>query len=105
MNEATRIAADNKAISLQQREIAKLDAATSARVRPDRSASRSTRTNDQIVDMTAKLVLLSTQAYNTAVNLSPSNSGLVSQALFNLLTVQNISAQVGLGIAPATPSQ
>ena len=64
-----------------------------------------TRLNDQILNMTAKLVLLSTQTYNTAVSLTPSNSALISQAYANLVAVQNISLQTGLGIAPATPSQ
>jgi len=103
INETALINADTKAIARQDSLIAKLDSATSTG--QAKSIGRSlSRLNARIVAMTAKLILHSTQAYTTAVNLKPSNPGLVSQALAALKTVQQIAARVGLGLAPVSAS-
>jgi hypothetical protein len=104
MNEQTGISAQNKALATLQRDIAKLDSATSSRQIKSLTATIS-RLNRQLLRMAAQLSLLATQTYNTARGLSPQDPALVSSALSNLLTVQMLSAQVGLGLTPATPSQ
>jgi hypothetical protein len=104
MNEAKLIQADLKAFSSRDAAIAKLDGATNQR-QIKQLSKMATRFNNQVVSMTAALTLFSAQAYDYAVNLSPPNSGLVSQSLAALLTVQSLSVAAGLGVAPATPIQ
>jgi hypothetical protein len=104
LNQQMQINADSKALGTLQTDIARLEAATNPRQIRSLSATIS-RLNRKIVMMTAELILLSTQSYNTARGLTPHNPTLVSTALSNLLIVQSLSAQVGLGISPATPTQ
>jgi hypothetical protein len=104
LNQQTQISTESKAIATLQTDIARLDAATSSRQIKSLSTTIS-RLNRQLLRMTSELGLLSTQTYNSARALTPHNPALVSAALSNLLTVQTLSAQVGLGISPATPIQ
>jgi hypothetical protein len=103
-NQTAQIQADTKAVGARDSTIAKLDAATSSR-QIKQLGKMLSRLNHQILGRTAELQLLSIQTYNTAAKLSPSNSSLRSAALANLVTVQQLSAQVGLGFTPATPTQ
>jgi hypothetical protein len=104
MNETKKIQANMKKQSMRDATIVKLNAATSQR-QINQLNKTLTHLNDEILVSTLQLTAYSTQAYNYAVELSPPNSSLVSEALGALLTVQTLSIQAGLGIAPATPSQ
>ena len=104
MNQSTQISADMKAVNKRNMEIAQLEAATSSR-QISKLAKSLTKLNREILAMTANLQLLSIQTVTLADALAPSNPGLVSTAVANLLTVQTISVQAGLGVSPATPSQ
>jgi hypothetical protein len=103
-NESAQIRADTKALNTRNNDILKLNAATSAR-QIKQLEKTLTRLNRQIVAMTLNLQVFSSQAFTTASSLTPSNPGLVSSSLANLLTVQSLSVQAGVGVGPATPSQ
>jgi hypothetical protein len=103
MNQMKLISADTKALNTRNAGIVKLNNATNQR-QINQLNKMLTRLNTQIVRMTAELTLFSTQNYNYAVELSPPDSALVSQALAALRIVQALSVQAGLGIAPATPT-
>jgi hypothetical protein len=61
--------------------------------------------HNQILAMTSKLISFSVQVNTAATALSPPNPTLASKAFSNLLTVQTLSVQAGLGVTPATPTQ
>jgi hypothetical protein len=103
-NEARSIQATMKAFNTRNATILKLNNATSQR-QINQLNKTLTRLNTQVVRMTAELTLFSKQAYTYATELSPPNSSLVSEALGSLLTVQALSVEAGLGVAPATPTQ
>jgi hypothetical protein len=103
MNQSKLISADMKAFSQRDAGIVKLNNATNQR-QINQLNKMLTRLNNQIVSTTAELTLFSTQAYDYAVNLSPSDPALVSESLAALRIVQSLSVQAGLGIAPATPT-
>jgi hypothetical protein len=104
LNQAAAIQADTKALNTLNQDIAKFETLTNRRKIKSLGMTIS-RLNSKILNMTAKLGLLSAQNYTTAVNLNPANPGLVNKALIGLLAVQKLSVQVGFGITPATPSQ
>ncbi len=104
MQEEKEIKSDQKAINTRNKDVAKLDAAKKAsQIKQLEKALL--KLHNQILSMTTKLQAFSVQVYTGAAVLSPPNPALVSKALGNLLTVQNLSVQAGLGIVPATPSQ
>jgi hypothetical protein len=104
MNESALIQKDTKALTTRNADIAKLNSATNSRQIRQLGKTLS-RLNQQILSLTTRLQVFSTQVYNTAHNLTPSNPSLVSSALANLLIVQQLSIQANLGINPATPMQ
>src|SRR4051794_10850039 len=104
MDETTLIQKDSKALSTRNADIAKLNSTSNSRQIKQLSKTLS-KLNQQILSLTTRLQVFSTQVYNTARNLKPTNQALVSNALANLLAVQQLSVQANLGIAPASPMQ
>jgi hypothetical protein len=104
LNESKLITADSKALSSRNTNIAKLNSATSSG-QIKKLNKMLTRINSQILSLTTRLQVSSVQAYDTAFRLTPANPALVSTALANLLTVQQLSVQANLGLNPATPMQ
>jgi hypothetical protein len=104
LNEQKQITAENKSIATIQSDIAKLDAASNSRQVKSLSATIS-RLNRQLLHMSAELSQLAIQTVNTARGLTPKNTALINAALANLSVVQSLSARIGLGFTPASPSQ